>query len=410
MCQPDQPAMYSSAVAAPVSDAHGGAVTQQAAMASSKQHSRASQQVSTPIAGCRQHSPDSSATLTGSGRCSDASDLTSSHPSNLPKHQHKRIKLGSTQPAQHDLAHHASAQCPPDPNLMPDGCNHDAEESQMPSQQGVQSVHHPMRNFQHAATDSQLKGCHVLFQPALSPMSGHRPQDDVLHPIDCNSLPANQHAPAYTRCMISGLTPAEQLLKDKEERELAQQLRHQQDMYTSGYTVDSFGAAQLPAGQYERVISMKQVFAQRWQRNAVTADVMPSMKFLLTEAVELAPTAAPVHQSTEVRLQENSMQSLQDPGQTDASRHNGKMPVRLSNLKNAMRKAELSGAEMSSSMTSSNVASCGPNDWHTAWQVGQLCNTPQLNDAWVEYYVDRFNTEFDNSYWSMLELLSASAQ
>ena len=171
-------------------------------------------------------------------------------------------------------------------------------------------------------------------------------------------------------------------------------------------------AATLPAGQYKRVISLKQVFAQRWQRNAAPADITPSLKqLLLNEAVETAPTTAAAQQGTDLSLQENSMQSpIQGPGQTDASRGNAKMPVRLSNLKSAMRKAELSGAEVSSSITSGKIASCGQDERHVAWQVGQLCNSSQLNDAWVEYYVDRFNTEFDNSYWSMLELLSAAAQ
>ena len=236
--QPDLHAVYSSAVAGCVPGVYGSSMVQQAGTASGKHHAHASQQVTTPIAGHSQHSPDSSATLTGSGRCSDASDLTSSHPSNLPKHQHKRIKLGSIQHAQHELAHHASAQCPPDPNLMLVG-SHDVEDAPMLSQQAVQSWDHPMRQLQHAAMDSQLHDCHVLFQPTLSPLTAHRPQNKVLHPIDCNSLPAKQHAPAYTPCMISGLTPAKQLLKDREEEELAQQLRQQQDIYTSGYTVDS---------------------------------------------------------------------------------------------------------------------------------------------------------------------------
>ncbi|DBA67221.1 TPA: hypothetical protein ACH3X2_001531 [Trebouxia sp. C0005] len=114
----------------------------------------------------RHHSPDSSATLSGSGPCSDASDLTSSHPSNLPKH--KRMKLGSAQPSQPDSLRHAAAQLAPDPNLLESGSVEEAP-AQRQGQQGLQLPELNAFGMTQAGADGQLHNCHVPFQPTLSP-------------------------------------------------------------------------------------------------------------------------------------------------------------------------------------------------------------------------------------------------
>lgn len=410
LAQPQQGAAYGSA--AIKSATPRPALAHQ--VASGRQQVHAAQQATTPRQkSSHRHSPDSSATLTGSGRCSDASDLTSSHPSDLRKHQHKRIKLANAQPAaqQPEAIHHASAQCPPDPNLAQlDGL--DLQPAQLMQRQAV-SGDHPAQQ-RHSAAEDQIQGCHVLFQPTLSPPGARTRQGSVVQPVAVPAAPNIQQAPAYVQCTIAGLTPAQQSIKDREEQQLSQRLRHQQNMYTAGYQVDQLGAVQVPAGPYRRVISMKQVFAQRWQVEASAAqvadDAIPMQQLLLDGAVQLekAPGQGAAN-LIETMSPDVSMQGPLNSEQPTASRGTSKLPIRLSNLKNAMRKAELGCPEVSSSTSSGMIGSGVRDDRHIVWQVGQLCNTPRLNDAWVEYYVDRFNVDFDSSYWSMLELLSADA-
>ena len=361
----------------------------------------------------RQHSPDSSATLTGSGPCSDASDLTSSHPSDLPKHHHKRIKLGSTQSAQQESVRHASAQYAPDPNALPLG-SVGAASAQLRDQAGVQLPELSCFGTGQAGADTEVHRCNVLFQPALSPPD--RLQAGPGHPARCpqQDPPLSTHAPHYVPCVIPGLAPSHQLIKEQEEKELAQALRRQQNVYSAGYEMDALGAVRLPFGQYKRMISMKVVFAQRWQQKAQAAAMANaahlSMKqLLLDEAVQLEVEQAPSGgQGSEDRLQQGALQMPMHPEQVYKAP--AKLPVRLSNLKNAMRKAELSGPELSTSTASGNLGSSAVDANHIAWQVEQLRNTSLLNDTWVEYYIDRFNLEFDTSYWSMLEHLSAGSQ
>ena len=353
----------------------------------------------------RHHSPDSSATLSGSGPCSDASDLTSSHPSNLPKHQHKRMKLGSAQPSRPDSLRHAAAQYAPDPNLMELGS---AEEA--PAQrQGQQGLHLPELNafgMTQAGADGQLHDCHVLFQPTLSPPA--QPAQGLHgHPNRCQELPISTQAPAYVSCVVPGLTPSQQLVKDREEQELVQALRRQHTLYKAGYELDDNGSVQLPRGQYKHMVSMKVVFAQRWQHKARTAHL--SMKQLLLDpAIQLEVEQASGVLPAEGRLPQGALQVAAQSEQPAVP--HAKVPIRLANLKNAMRKAELSGPELSSSTSSGIHVAEAADNRHIAWQVGQLSNTPLLNNVWVEHYVDKFNTEFDSSYWAMLEHLSAGVQ
>lgn len=340
----------------------------------------------------RTHSPDSSATLTGSGLCSDASDLTSSHPSDLPRHHHKRIKLSSTQPAQLAVVQHASAQCAPDPNLDP--LSTAAEVGmQLPKQHGLGP----------SAPVSQAPDGNALFPPSF-PLSASAPRrrDKVLQ----EQAPEDSKAPPYVPCLVAGLTQAQQHVKAEEEQQLAEALRRQQNMFKAGYEMDDFGGVCLPHSKYTRTLSMKVVFAQRWQHEAQAARAPAdaaqlSMKqLLLDEAVQL--------ENEQALVGEVVPSATQVPGQCAIPAAHAKLPMRfkLSEAKNAMRKAELGGPEMSST-SSGNQTPTGSDNRHTAWQVGQLQHTPLLNNAWVEYYIDRFNTDFDSSYWSMLEHLSA---
>lgn len=416
----DQDAGLGSAGADPTSERLSQALLQQAATASGRRShlsSAARQADSASMPAIDQHSPDSSATLTGSGPCSDASDLTSSHPSDHPKHHHKRLKLGSTQSAQRNSLRHPAAQCAPDPNLAETPTLEEAS-ALLQGQQGVQlSDVNPFGAVQ-AGTDNQLRECHVLFQPTLSPPQNPQRLQDRDHPVTCPQwqVPVGNLAPAYVPCVVPGLTPSQQLVKEQEEEELAQALRRQQNVYTAGYEMDDFGAVRLPTGQYKHVVSMKVVFAQRWQREAKAAApanaAQLSMKqLLLDEAVQPEVELASNVATAECRLPQGALQKpLQPERQLMAAPANAKLPIRLSNLKNAMRKAELGGPELSSSTSSGNHGQNSADDKHLAWQVGQLSNTPLLNNVWVEYYVDRFNTDFDSSYWSMLDSLSARVE
>ena len=350
---------------------------------------------STVLGSARQsmHSPDASATLTGprgSGPCSDASDLTSSHPSDLPIHPHKRAKLGHAEPAQPTAVCHASAQHAPDPNFLTWKTSAEA----FASQQGI-----PLG-------EGSLNGClpgSFLFPGSLSPPSVAQAH---LEEVPQQAGEKARAPRAYTPCILPGLTPAQQAVKAEQETRLAETLRRQEDMLTAGYEMDNFGEIQIPPGQYTRVLSMKVVFAQRWQAQAAaSADAAPmSMKqLLLDEAVQVESEQA---LSGEGLLQHGDVQlpSLSGAGALMA---HAKLPLRfeLSEVKNAMRKAELGRPEMSST-SSGNHASSASDARHTAWQVEQLSNTPLLNNLWIEYYIDRCNMEFDDSYWSMLENLS----
>ncbi|DBB06660.1 TPA: hypothetical protein ACH3X1_012172 [Trebouxia sp. C0004] len=353
----------------------------------------------------RHHSPDSSATLSGSGPCSDASDLTSSHPSNLPKHQHKRMKLGSAQPSRPDTLRHAAAQYAPDPNLMDLGSVEEAP-AQQQGQQGLQLPELNAFGMTQAGADGQLHNCHVLFQPTLSPPA--QPAQGLhVHPDRCQELPISTLAPAYVSCVLPGLTPSQQLVKDREEQELLQALRHQRPLYKAGYELDDNGSVQLPRGQYKHMVSMKVVFAQRWQHKARTAHL--SMKQLLLDpAIQLEVEQASGVLPAEGRRPQGALQVAVQSEQPAVP--HAKVPIRLANLKNAMRKAELSGPELSSSTSSGIHVAEAADNRHIAWQVGQLSNTPLLNNVWVEHYVDKFNTAFDSSYWAMLDHFSAGVQ
>ena len=346
-------------------------------------------------ADARHHSPGLSAMLSGSGPCSDAGDLTSSHSSNLPKH--KRMKLGSAQPSRPDSLWHAAAQYAPDPNLMELGTVEEAP-AQRQGQQGLQLPELNAFAMTQAGADGQLHNCHVLFQPTLSPQA--QPTQGLHgHPDRCQELPVS--------CMVPGLTPSQQLVKDREERELVQALRRQHPLYKAGYELDDNGSVQLPRGQYKHMVSMKVVFAQRWQHKARTAH--PYMRQLLLDpAMQLEVEQASGVLPAEGRLPQGALQAVAQPVQPAVP--HAKEPIRLANLKNAMRKAELSGPELSSSTSSGIHVAESADNGHIAWQVGQLSNTPLLNNVWVEHYVDAFNTEFDSSYWAMLEYLSAGLQ
>ncbi|KAL3139818.1 hypothetical protein ABBQ38_004116 [Trebouxia sp. C0009 RCD-2024] len=332
------------------------------------------------------HSPDVSATLTGSGPCSDASDLTSSHLSDLPKRHPKRIKLGSTQAAQATDMRHASVQHALDPN--PDAWSSAAEAvaQQQPRQQ----------NLPPAWGSPGLPPRAVLFPASLSPQ------------VPLEKLPRQAvdqgDGPPYIACVVPGLTAAQELVKAEQEAQLAEQLRRQQNMFVAGYEMDDFGGLQLPRSKYTPVLPMKIVFAQRWQREAQAT--MPAGAASLSakqhDVVQLGrqqaldraqPGAAALH------------------GQSGAYATHAKLPLRfkLAEVKNAMRKAEQGGPEMST--TSGGICTPTASELrHTAWQVDQLSNTPILNNLWVEYYIDRFDKDFDDSYWSMLENLSAGSQ
>ena len=349
---------------------------------------------STVLGSARQsmHSPDASATMTGprgSGPCSDASDLTSSHPSHLPIHPHKRAKLGHAEPAQPTAVCHASAQHAPDPNFSTWTTSAKASAKQ----QGI-----PLAG---GSLDGCLPGS-ILFSGSLSP-----PSVAWSHLEELPQQPAKKRsAPPYTPCIVPGLTAAQEAVKAEQETRLAGSLRRQEDMLTAGYEMDDFGGIQRPPGQYIRMLSMKVVFAQRWQAQAAaSADAAPvSMKqLLLDEAVQLESQQA---LSGEGWLQHGGAHLHSQSGAGALMAH-AKPSIRfeLSEVKNAMRKAELGGPEMFST-SSGNHASSVSDARHTAWQVEQLSNTPLLNNLWVEYYIDRCNMEFDDSYWSMLENLS----
>ena len=402
-------ALGSAAAAGPSSARLSQTLLQQGATASGRRShpsfpSVAANSPSMPPAD-RHHTPDSSATLSASGPCSDASDLTSSHPSNLPKHQHKRMKLSSAQPSRPDSVWHAAAQYAPDPNLMELGTVEEAP-AQRQGQQGLQLPELNAFAMTQAGADGQLHDCHVLFQPVLSPPA--QPAQGLHgHPDRCQELPISTQAPTYVPCVVPGLTPRQQLVKDREEQELVQALRRQHLLYKAGYELDDNGSVQLPRGQYKHMVSMKVVFAQRWQHKARTAQL--SMKQLLLDpAIQLEVEQASGVLPAEARLPQGSWQVSAQPEQPAVP--HAKVPIRLANLKNAMRKAELSGPELSSSTSSGIHVAEAADNGHVAWQVGQLSNTPLLNSVWVEHYVDKFNTEFDSSYWAMLEYLSAGVQ
>ena len=331
------------------------------------------------------YSPDSSATLTGSGPCSDASDLTSSHPSDLPKQHHKRIKLGSTPGAQLAISQHAPAQCAPDPNLEPLAGAGEGT-AQRPGQQGL-----------HGAA-----------------LHSHQPSDSALLPTSSTAVQLqgqaveDSEAPPYVPCVIPGLSSEQQRAKAQEEQQLAEALRRQQSVMVAGYEMDASGRLRVPSKKkYTRTMSMKAVFVQRWKHQAQAAKppadaTQLSMKqLLLDEAIQLELEQALPGNAT---LQHGAVQV---PGTSGIA----KLPMRfkLSEVKNAMRKAELGGPELSST-SSGNHTPTASDDRHTAWQVQQLSNAPLLNNAWVEFYIDRFNADFDISYWSMLEHLSAGTE
>lgn len=338
------------------------------------------------------HSPDPSATLTGprgSGICSDASDLTSSHPSDLPVHPHKRAKLGSADPAQLTARCHACAQPAPDPNFSTWSTCAEV----FAQQQGL-----PLPG---GSLDGGLPEG-MLFSGSLSSPSVARTPLVELPRQAVNK----DNAPPYTTCIVPGLTAAQEAVKAEQETQLAETLCRQENMLVAGYEMDDFGALHIPRGQYTRMLSMKVVFAQRWQRQAAASpDAAPMCKkqLLLDEAVQpergqaLSGEGLPQHGAVQL------------PGQSSAGAlmPHAKSPIRfkLAEVKNAMRRAELAGPEKLST-SSSNHASSASDARHTAWQVEQLSNTPLLNNLWVEYYIDKCNTEFDNSYWSILENLS----
>ena len=336
------------------------------------------------------HSPDASGSRgtgpRGSGPCSDASDLTSTHPSDLPINPHKRAKLSSAEPAQLTNVCHASAQPVSDPNFS----TWSTSAKSFAQQQGL-----PLAG---GTLDGCLPG-DMLFSGNLSPPSVARSQLGAVDKL---------RAPAYTPCSVPGLTAAQEAVKAKQETQLAERLCRQENMLIAGYEMDDFGALHIPHGQYTRMLSMKVVFAQRWQREAqaaAPADAAPmSMKQLLScEAVQPESEQA---LSGEGLLQHHAVQLPSQSG-AGAPMGHAKPPTRfkLSEVKNAMRKAGLGGPEMSST-SSGNHASSASGARHAAWQVDQLSNTPLLNKLWIEHYIDRCNMEFDDSYWSMLENLS----
>lgn len=338
-------------------------------------------------AGPSMHSPDASMTLTGrngSGPCSDASDLTSSHPSDLPIHPHKRIKLSSVQPAQVTAGCHASAQHAPHPDFSTWSTTAEA----FAQTQGLSGAG--------GSLVGRLPG-DALFPGSLSPPSVGQ------HPLGKLTQQAGDRgtAPSYTPCIIPGLNAAQEAVKAEKEAQLAERLRRQANMFVAGYEMDDFGELQLPRGQYTRMLSMKVVFAQRWQHEAQAAQL--SMKQLLDETVQLECEQALCGDDL---LHHGGAQLPSQLG-AGAPVADAKPPIRfkLSEVKNAMRKAESSGPETSS--TSSGKPAPTASDFkHAAWQVEQLSNTPLLNNLWVEYHIDKCNTEFDDSYWSMLENLS----
>lgn len=332
------------------------------------------------------HSPDISATLTGSGPCSDASDLTSSHLSDLPKRHPKRIKLGSTQAAQATDVRHASAQYALDPN--PDAWSSAAEAvaQQQPRQQSLPPA---------------------WGSPGLSPQAMLFPAS-LSQQVPLEKLPRQAvdqgNGPPYLACVVPGLTAGQELVKTEQETQLADQLRRQQNMFVAGYEMDDFGGLQLPRSKYTRVLPMKIVFAQRWQRE-VQATMPAGAASLSVKQHDV------VHLGREQALDRDQPGAAELPGQSGAYTTNGKLPLRfkLAEVKNAMRKAEQGGPEMTT--TSSGICTPTASDLrHTAWQVDQLSNTPILNNLWVEYYIDRFDKDFDDSYWSMLENFSAGSQ
>ena len=354
-------------------------------------------------AGLSMHSPDASATLTGrkgSGPCSDASDLTSSHPSDLPIHPHKRVKLSGVQPAQVAAGCHASAQHAPHPDFSTWSTTAEA----FAQTQGLPGA------------VGSLAGClpgNVLFPGSLSPPSVRQHRLGKLTQQAGDGIGT---APAYTPCIVPGLTAAQEVVKAEQEAQLAEALRRQENMFVAGYVMDDFGELQLPHGQYTRMLSMKVVFAQCWQHEAQAAAPVPAA------ATAAAATAAPLSmkQLMDETVQLECEQALcedgllhqggaQLPSQLGAGvpAADAKAPIRfkLSEVKNAMRKAESSGPETSST-SSGRLASTASDVRHAAWQVEQLSNTPLLNNLWVEHHIDRCNTEFDDSYWSMLENLS----
>ena len=341
---------------------------------------------------CR-HSPDASATFTGP--CSDASDLTSSHPLDLPMHPYKRIKLGSAQPAQLTAGCHASMQHAPDPNLTTWSPVAEAF-AQQPGRQGLPSAGR-------GSDSDPPRG--VLFPASLSPPSAAQvdPEQHSWQAAD------NGSAPPYVPCAVPGLTTVQELVKAQQETQLAEALHCQQNMLVGGYEMDHLGGLQLPHGKYTRMISMKIVFAQRWRHDAQSATVAAAAplslkQLLLDPAVQLECEQA---LSGNGVLQQDAVQLA---SQSRAPTASAKLPIRfkLAEVKNAMRKAELSAPEMSSTSCGNHTLTASDVK-HTAWQLEQLSNTPVLNNPWVEHYVDRVNIQFDESYWSMLENLSAVA-
>lgn len=333
------------------------------------------------------HSPDVSATFTGSGLCSDASDLTSNHLSDIPNHHHhhhKRIKIGGTQAAQATEVRHTSVQYAPDPNLNAWSGGAEAV-VQQPQQQCLPSA---------GWGGPPSRG--EPFPARLSPQV--LPEQLLRQAVDSGN------ECAYMACVVPGLTAAQELVKAEQETQLAEKLRRQQNMFVGGYEMDDFAGLHLPQGKYTRMLSMKLVFAKRWRREAQTAvpvgaASLSGKQLLSVDGVQL---------EREHALDGDQPGAAQLPGQSGA---HAKLPIRfkLAEVKNAMRKAELGGPEMPT--TSSSIHTPTASELrHTAWQVDQLSNTPLLNNLWVEYYIDRFNKDFDESYWSMLENFSACTQ
>lgn len=364
----------------------------------------------------KQHSPDSSATVTGEP-CSDASDLTSSHHGNLHiQKQHKRARLtapeaaqqAGEQPAQQRPVHSSSAA-----HGQGSG-SHGGMQNQPDSARQAPTSLLCQGSSTCEPREHQQPGCSMPLLHSTAPGQQSHSRPDC---YDQRQPGAGSQcvAPAYTPYHVPGLTPRQQAVKDQEDQELAQALRQQQNVFRVGYEVDEFGVLQLPQQSRPRAVSMKFVFAQRWQHQtpgpATAQGAQLSMQQLLLEDGDALETQEPSAVMAEPMLEDqqvNGSHAEYDLQMTSVPVAGTKLPMRfqLSQAKQAMRKAESGSPKISCTMSSASQNIHLQDGRHTAWQLEQLANSCVVNDPFVEQYIDKQNESFDGLYWSMLESLA----
>ena len=220
-------------------------------------------------------------------------------------------------------------------------------------------------------------------------------------------------APCYTPYLVPGLTASQQAVKEREDQQLAQALRQQQNVFKVGYEVDEFGTLQVPQRPQPRTVPMKFVFAQRWQQQQAPPAVQLSLQqLLLDDAVPIQsqqPSCMPMPDPMQGCQPVGEGLSEMDLHVTTVPAATAKLPMRfqLSQAKQAMRKAESGSPNLPCGMLDGSQPSQLYDCRHAAWQLQQLANSSTVNDPFLEQYIDKQNEVFDSLYWSMLENLSA---